>query len=102
MTVQLVPSEGRAVWYGPLIDYRAEGVHVLSPGEIAEIDAALAQLHSFGPVDFPGITRENFPLPSLGEFIAVLGRELLHGQTVSAVAHRKMVEGLYSVYRPQA
>jgi hypothetical protein len=80
MTVQLAPSEGRAVWYGPRIDYRAEGMHVLSPGEIAEIDAALAHLHSLGPVDFPGITRETFPLPNLGEFFAGLGRELLDGR----------------------
>jgi hypothetical protein len=58
MTAQLVPAEGRALWYGPKIDDHTEGMHVLSPGDIAEIDAALAHLLSFGPVDFPGITRD--------------------------------------------
>jgi hypothetical protein len=80
MTAQLAPAEGRAVWYGPQIDYRAEGMHVLSPAEIAEIDAALAHLHSLGPVDFPGITPNSFPLPTLGKFFAGLGQELLHGR----------------------
>jgi hypothetical protein len=80
MTAQFAPAEGRAVWYGPQIDYRAEGMHVLSAGEIAEIDAALAHLLSFGPVDFPGITPDMFPLPNLGKFFRGLGRELLHGR----------------------
>jgi Taurine catabolism dioxygenase TauD, TfdA family len=79
MTAPLVPAEGRALWYGPKIDYRTEGMHVLSPGDIAEIDTALAQLLSFGPVDFPGITPETFPLPKFGEFLSTLGRSLLHG-----------------------
>jgi hypothetical protein len=80
MTAQLMPAEGRAVWYGPRIDYRTEGMHLLSSGEIAEIDAALAHLHSFGSFDFPDITRENFPLPSLGKLFDRLGRELLDGR----------------------
>jgi hypothetical protein len=44
MPSELGAAEGRAVWYGPQVDYRADGMHVLSPGEIAEIDAALAHL----------------------------------------------------------
>jgi hypothetical protein len=76
----LAPVEGRAVWHGPQIDYRAEGMHVLSPAEIAEIDAALAHLHSLGSLDFPDITPAAFPLPTLGKFFAELGRELLHGR----------------------
>jgi Taurine catabolism dioxygenase TauD, TfdA family len=80
MIAQLAPAEGRAVWHGPRIDYRTEGMHVLSPGEIAELDAALTHLLSLGPVDFPGITPEAFPLPNLGKFFRGLGRELLHGR----------------------
>jgi len=80
MIAPLVPAEGRAVWYGPQTDYRTEGMHVLSPGEIAEIDAALAHLRSLGPVDFPGITSETFPLPTLGKFFGDFGHELLHGR----------------------
>src|SRR4051812_2922865 len=80
MTVRIMPVEGRAVWYGPQVDYRAEGVHVLSADEIAEIDAALAHLHSLRTLDFPQITPETFPLPNLGRFFSDLGRELLHGR----------------------
>ncbi len=80
MPVELTPAEGRAVWYGPEVDYRTEGMHVLSPGEIAEIDGALAHLHSLGTLDFPDIIPETFPLPTLGEFFRGLGRELLHGR----------------------
>ena len=68
MPVELTPMEGRAVWYGPQIDYRADGMHVLSGGEIAEIDAALKHLRSSGSLDFPQITPETFPLPNLGRF----------------------------------
>jgi hypothetical protein len=68
MQVELTPAEDRAVWYGPEVDYRAEGMHVLSPGEIAEIDGALAHLHSLGNFDFPDISPETFPLPTPGEF----------------------------------
>jgi hypothetical protein len=80
MPSELAAAEGRAVWYGPQVDYRADGMHVLSPGEIAEIDAALAHLLSLGTLDFPQITPETFPLPNLSQFFAGLGRELLHGR----------------------
>lgn len=80
MPVTLVPAEGAAVWYGPRVDYRTDGMHVLSSAEIAEIDAALAHLRSLGDLDFPAITPQTFPLPALGEFFARLGRELLHGR----------------------
>ena len=80
MLVELTPVEGQCVWHGPQVDYCAEGMHVLSGGEIAEIDAALAHLLSLGTVDFPEITPETFPLPTLGSFFVDLGEELLHGR----------------------
>jgi hypothetical protein len=80
MPVALTPVEGRAVWYGPQLDYRADGMHVLSAGELAEINGALAHLRSLGTVDFPDIIPETFPLPTLGPFFGNLGRELLHGR----------------------
>jgi hypothetical protein len=80
MPATLAPAEGQAVWYGPQIDYRAEGTHMLSPGEIAEIRAALAHLLSLGDLDFPDITPKTFPLPTLGPFFAGLGCELLQGR----------------------
>ena len=53
MPMSVTPTEGRAVWYGPKVDYRADGMHMLSAGEIAEIDAALAHLHSLGTLALP-------------------------------------------------
>jgi len=80
MTSAITPARGRAVWQGSRIDYRQEGMHVLSPDEIAEIDAALHHLRSLGEFDFPHITPESFPLPTLGRFFADLGDELAHGR----------------------
>jgi hypothetical protein len=62
----LAPIEGPAVWQGSHIDLREEGVRMLSAAEIDEIDAALSHLRLLGDIDFPGITPDTFPLPSLG------------------------------------
>ncbi len=74
------PAEGRAVWQGFRIDYRREGMHALSADEIAEIDAALRHLRSLGEVDYPEITPDSFPLPTLGPFFGNLGHELRCGK----------------------
>ena len=65
MPATLAPVDGDAVWYGPRIDYHAEGMHVLSSGEIAEIDAALAHLRSTrrGRDFHPKITPAGIPAP---------------------------------------
>jgi hypothetical protein len=73
------PVEGPGAWLGSRIDYREAGMHVLAPDEIAEIDAALAHLLARGEVDFPAITPANFPLPTLGGFLAGLGESLRYG-----------------------
>jgi alpha-ketoglutarate-dependent taurine dioxygenase len=76
----LTPIVGPSVWHGSRIDYRDEGVRVLSAAEIAEIDAALRHLHGLGNLDFPEITPANFPLPTLGKYLAGLGDELRYGK----------------------
>jgi hypothetical protein len=76
----IVPVEGPGAWLGSQIDYRAEGMHLLSTDEIAEIDAALGHLLSLGDVDFPEITPATFPLPTLGGWLAGLGDELRFGR----------------------
>jgi Taurine catabolism dioxygenase TauD, TfdA family len=76
----IVPVEGLGAWLGSRIDYRAEGMHVLSTDEITEIDAALRHLRSLGEIDFPEITPSTFPLPTLGGFLAQLGEDLRVGR----------------------
>lgn len=77
---QLFPIEGPAAWQGSRIDYREEGLHVLSGREVAELDAALRHLQSLGEVDFPEIGPETFPLPTLGPFLADLAETLRTGR----------------------
>jgi hypothetical protein len=76
----IAPATGRAVWQGPAVDYRREGMKVLTAAEVAEIDAALASLAARGDVDLPAITPETFPLPTLGGYFCDLGRELRTGR----------------------
>jgi hypothetical protein len=70
----------RAVWTGASIDYRTNGLHVLTADEVTEIDAALVNLQSLGELDFPDITPETFPLPVLGGFFRDLRNELRFGR----------------------
>src|SRR5208337_3394349 len=76
----IAPVEGPSAWLGSRIDYRAEGMHMLSTDEIAEIDAALDHLHALGEVDFPAITPATFPLPALGGRLTRLGEDLHAGR----------------------
>jgi hypothetical protein len=76
----LAPIEGPRVWHGSRIDLREEGVRTLSAAEVDEIDAALRHLRSRGNIDFPDITPDTFPLPTLGGYLAGLGDELRYGR----------------------
>src|SRR5688572_5590080 len=70
----------RANWTGARLDYRHDGLHTLSAPEVAEIDAALVHLRGLGERDFPAITAETFPLPTLGRFFGQLRDELRVGR----------------------
>jgi hypothetical protein len=72
-TVQTAERKA-AAWVGSTMDWRAEGMLVLTAGQQAEIDAALAALRRAGDPDLPAITADTFRLPTLH---AVL-RERLH------------------------
>lgn len=75
----LTPIEGPAAWRGADISL-GEGLRVLTPAEIDEVDAALEHLHAQGEVDFPGITPETFPLPTLGAYFASVADDLRFGR----------------------
>ena len=72
--------QDRAAWTGASIDYRTDGLHTLSADEVEEIDAALDHLLGQGDLDFPQITAETFPLPSLGGYLCGLRDELRFGR----------------------
>ncbi len=76
----LAPIEGPVAWQGSRIDLREEGVRTLSAAEVDEIDAALRHLRSRGDIDFPDITPDTFPLPTLRGYLAGLGDELHYGR----------------------
>jgi len=77
--VYLTPIGGPAAWRGSDISLD-EGLRVLTPAEVDEIDAAVQHLHAVGEVDFPGITPETFPLPTLGRYFAGVADELRFGR----------------------
>jgi hypothetical protein len=77
---QIQPAAGRAVWQGPALDWRAEGLKTLTAAEVAEIDEALAHLMALGEPDFSEITPATFPLPTLGAYFAGLRDELRRGR----------------------
>jgi len=68
-----------ATWKGPEIDWKKEGLHILSENDIKEIDNALTHLKSLGPVDFPDINNNNFPLQKVGELMQSLPERLKNG-----------------------
>ncbi len=70
----------KAAWLGSQIDYRTEGLHLLSPADLDELTAALGTLRAGGDPDFPDITSETFPLPRLGTRLATLRDDLRHGR----------------------
>jgi hypothetical protein len=73
------PVDAPAAWLGREISRRRDWIHRLSPAEIAEIDAALAQARASGR-PMAEITREDFPLPRLAGEIAGWMRELDRGR----------------------
>ncbi len=74
------PIVAEAAWKGPEIDWTTNGLHVLTPAQVAEIDAALAHLKSLGEVDFPrDHAVDTFPLESVGELMASLPQRLRTG-----------------------
>lgn len=74
------PVEGPAVWLGPDMAAReSDWTFVLTPSDVAEIDAALAGVLS-RDLDIAAIRRVDFPLPTLGPKLERLRAEVLNGR----------------------
>jgi hypothetical protein len=72
------PVVDPAGWTADEIARSSEGTHLLSNRHIAELDSAIAALHEQG-LGLLDITRERFPLPTLGPLLRDIREELLDG-----------------------
>lgn len=80
MQHDFLPVQSRAAWKADEIDYIRDGLVQLSPVDLAEIDAALAEIKRLGDLDLPAITRDNFPLPQLGQRLRKVADDLRYGR----------------------
>src|SRR5919112_5254535 len=79
-TVKRRPIEGPAAWIGADMRRReAEWTYRLSTAEIAEIEKATRDVRARG-LDIAEITRDDFPLPTLGPVLDRLRGEVVDGR----------------------
>ena len=79
-TLSRHPVDGPSAWTGADMRKReAEWSYRLSPAEIAEVEAALRAVRERG-LDIADISREDFPLPTLGPVLERLRGEVLDGR----------------------
>lgn len=72
--------QGPSVWAGPDMAKReAEWTYVLTPSDIAEVEAALASVTARG-LDIAAIRKDDFPLPRFGAALDRLRDEVLNGR----------------------
>jgi hypothetical protein len=80
ITAELPPEQtGPAAWYGPAMAARTDWIEDLSPGEVAEIEAAVRPLTARA-ADIAAMTRADFPLPTFGRRMERILGELLRGR----------------------
>lgn len=83
---------GPSVWTAPAMRAAEPAwTHHLTPAEIAEIDAAVAQNHG---KDLAAIRQTDFPLPTLAPVLARIRDDILHGRGFA------MLRGLPTQDRP--
>ena len=72
--------EGPSAWIGADMRTReSEWTYHLSPPQVAEIETALHSVRARG-LDIADITRDDFPLPTLGPVLGQLRSEVLGGR----------------------
>lgn len=70
---------GASVWYGPKMMQRSDWIHVVAPGEVAEIERAMRPLVE-READIAAMTAQDFPLPLLAPRLAAITDEVLNGR----------------------
>lgn len=73
------PLEPRCAWTAPDVADEATWTEVLTPAELAELDAALAHARGVSD-DVLDIDRDDFPLPGLAPRLAAIEEELIDGR----------------------
>jgi len=74
------PVEGPAAWFGPDMRQReSEWTYRLTPPQVAEIETAVEIVRSRG-LDLAAITKDDFPLPTLGPVLDRLRGEVTGGR----------------------
>lgn len=68
-----------SAWYGPDLAGRADWIEQLSPAEIAEVESAAKSLAD-SSADLTSLSRQDFPLPTLGPRLRHLLEEVLNGR----------------------
>ena len=86
---ELVPLEEHCEWTSDTLGERY--VFELTDAHVAELDAALVHAEAVA-ADVLDITRDDFPLPTLGPELARLTRELIEGDGV-ALEFDRIVDG---------
>jgi hypothetical protein len=75
----LGPIAGPSAWRGEDLARSDAWIHTFTTAELSELHRALARIHARA-LTLPEITREEFPLLTLGPRLEALRQELLHGR----------------------
>jgi hypothetical protein len=67
------------VWRGEDVARSSDWIRPITPAEAEELDAALRAVQRRG-LDWPAMTREDFPVPRLGAALAQVAHQLEHGR----------------------
>jgi hypothetical protein len=73
------PVVGPEVWRGDDLARASDWIRLLTPAEVEELDGALRAVQRHG-LDWPGMTREDFPIPRLAVSLADVSHQLEHGR----------------------
>jgi hypothetical protein len=72
-------QQGPQIWHGPAMAARTDWFELLSPTDIAEIEAAAAPLAA-READIAGLQQQDFPLPTLAPRLAQIQHDVLEGR----------------------
>lgn len=78
------PLTGPDAWLGRDMEARTDWIHVLEPGEIADLQRAIRAVRD-AQADMYDVTAENFPLPVLSRRFAAISHALEHGCGVANI-----------------